>query len=199
MGIGSKKVRTLDLYQVSGLVDKATRAMRNANVLTPSPYLRVLWMCNVNLMVSHRTISQAQFKGSYCDLDRIARVMERVDRPDNPYVLAARSMATPVGVWGPLSAGVTRGSAGAGGSRAIHKHAFCKEVIDYLGKLVVSQGAGVGRPLQLFPWERRFIRGALRDGIEESALSVGRRKRQNGINRGVGCKRAGRPISDTTR
>ena len=47
-------------------------------------------------------------------------------------------------------------------------------VIDYLGKLPVTQGAGIGRPLDLFPWERRFIRGALADGVEEAALSLGR-------------------------
>ena len=88
MGIGSKKVRTLDLYQVSGLVGMATRAMRNADEDTESIFAGIVDVLSDG--VSPNDIA-AQFKGSYCDLDRIARVMERVDRPDNPYVLAARA------------------------------------------------------------------------------------------------------------
>ena len=49
-----------------------------------------------------------------------------------------------------------------------------EQVIEYLGGLSVTQGAGIGRPLDLFPWERRFIRGALASGVEEAALSVAR-------------------------
>ena len=47
-------------------------------------------------------------------------------------------------------------------------------VIDYLSGLKVTQGAGIGQNLALFPWEKRFLRGALAPGVEESALSVAR-------------------------
>ena len=48
-----------------------------------------------------------------------------------------------------------------------------KNIISYLATLMVSQGQGAGEPLQLYPWERKFIRGAFAtDG--DSALSVAR-------------------------
>ena len=49
-----------------------------------------------------------------------------------------------------------------------------KQVIDYLTTLKVTQGAGIGQNLDLFGWEKRFLRGALAPGVEESALSVAR-------------------------
>ena len=42
-----------------------------------------------------------------------------------------------------------------------HTSSLSGRVIDYLGGLRVTQGAGIGQPLDLYPWERRFIRGAL--------------------------------------
>ena len=52
--------------------------------------------------------------------------------------------------------------------------ALARRVIADIEGLEVTQGAGAGGPLQLFPWERRFIRGALRPGVREAGLSVGR-------------------------
>ena len=47
-------------------------------------------------------------------------------------------------------------------------------LIDYLGGLTITQGAGAGGPFNLLRWQRRFIRGAFRPGVSEAALSVGR-------------------------
>ena len=46
-------------------------------------------------------------------------------------------------------------------------------LIDYLETLEVTQGEGVGKPFPLFPWERRFVKGAFsRRG--NAGLTVGR-------------------------
>ena len=44
----------------------------------------------------------------------------------------------------------------------------------YIETLTISQGQGVGSPLRLLPWERRFLQGAFGPGVELAALSVGR-------------------------
>ena len=38
--------------------------------------------------------------------------------------------------------------------------------------LEVTQGTGLGALLKLFPWERRFIRGALRDAYDTASKAV---------------------------
>ena len=48
-------------------------------------------------------------------------------------------------------------------------------LMEYLGGLTVTQGPLAGQPLErLFPWERRFVRGAFREGVAEAGLSVWR-------------------------
>ena len=47
-------------------------------------------------------------------------------------------------------------------------------VVAYLAGLPVTQGAHVGEPFQVLPWERRFVRGAFAPGVRSAALSVGR-------------------------
>lgn len=47
-------------------------------------------------------------------------------------------------------------------------------VLDGLGKLTVTQGEGAGGRFVPFPWEKRFIRGALAPGRAWAALSVAR-------------------------
>ena len=42
------------------------------------------------------------------------------------------------------------------------QHTLPRAVLAYMGGLVVSQGEGLGAPLNLFPWELRFLRRALR-------------------------------------
>ena len=47
-------------------------------------------------------------------------------------------------------------------------------LIDFLGRLPVTQGQGAGSNLELQPWQRRFVRGAFAQGVDTAALSVGR-------------------------
>ena len=44
----------------------------------------------------------------------------------------------------------------------------------YIEGLTITQGRKAGRPFDLLPWERRFLRGAFRPGIADAALTVGR-------------------------
>ena len=72
-------------------------------------------------------------------------------------------MATRQGREGSVVGGTTSQTAGLAG-----------RVIADIEQLEVSQGEGVGGPLRLLNWERRFIRGALKPGVSESALTVAR-------------------------
>ena len=44
-----------------------------------------------------------------------------------------------------------------------------QRVETYLGALTVTQGALIGDPFRVLPWQKRFLRGALRPGRFESA------------------------------
>ena len=76
------------------------------------------------------------------------------------------------------------------------QHTLSLAVLDYLGGLTVTQGAGIGRPLELFPWERRFIRGALRSGVEEAALSVARGAGKTTLCAGLACAALDGPLAE---
>ena len=52
--------------------------------------------------------------------------------------------------------------------------AMTRRILEYCAKLEVTQGEGLGGPLRLFPWERRFLRGAFEPGVTSAALSVAR-------------------------
>ena len=48
-------------------------------------------------------------------------------------------------------------------------------LIDWIqSELTITQGQGVGQPMRLFAWEKRFIRGAFRPNVSSAALSIGR-------------------------
>ena len=49
-----------------------------------------------------------------------------------------------------------------------------KRLVRYIEDLEVSQGQGVGGPLRLFFWERRFLRNAFAPDVSSAGLSVGR-------------------------
>ena len=67
--------------------------------------------------------------------------------------------------------------------------------VDYRGGLRVTQGAGIGQNLDLYPWERRFIRGALAPGIEESALSIARGNGKTTLVAGLACASVAGPLA----
>ena len=53
------------------------------------------------------------------------------------------------------------------------KHTIVKELEAYIGGLVVPQGRFQGQPFKLFPWQRRFLRGAFGQP-DDAALTLGR-------------------------
>ena len=72
-------------------------------------------------------------------------------------------------------------------------------LLEYLGGLTVTQGPLAGQPLELYPWERRFVRGAFREGVAEAGVKCGARQRQDGIG-GRDCNGGfGRPTNPTAR
>ena len=75
------------------------------------------------------------------------------------------------------------------------QHTLSGRVIDYLGGLRVTQGAGIGGPLDLFTWERRFIRGALASGVAESAISVGRGNGKTTLVAALACAALDGPLA----
>lgn len=48
-----------------------------------------------------------------------------------------------------------------------------QSLLDYMARLTVTQGEGLGEPFPLFPWENRFIRGAFAPS-GHAALTMGR-------------------------
>ena len=60
------------------------------------------------------------------------------------------------------------------------------ELLDYIGGLVVTQGRRSGESFTILPWEKRFLRGAFREGVGSAALSIGR---GNGKTSSRGCGR----------
>ena len=58
---------------------------------------------------------------------------------------------------------------------------------DYIESLTVTQGTGAGSTFRLFPWERRFLRGAFADDAQESALSIGRGNGKTALVSAIGC------------
>ena len=60
-------------------------------------------------------------------------------------------------------------------------------LIDYLGSLEITQGAGAGKPFALLPWERRFIRGAFAQDARTAALTLGRGNGKSALVSGIGA------------
>ena len=47
-------------------------------------------------------------------------------------------------------------------------------VLAGIAKLPITQGAGAGKPFEVLPWERRFVKGVLKPGVSTAALTVAR-------------------------
>ena len=58
-------------------------------------------------------------------------------------------------------------------------------VIADIEALTVTQGQGVGLPFSVLKWESRFLRGALRAGVRNSALTVGRGNGKTSLVAGI--------------
>ena len=67
-------------------------------------------------------------------------------------------------------------------------------LLQYLGGLRVTQGRLAGQPLEVLPWQRRFIRGAFADGTQSAALSVGRGNGKTALLSGIACATLDGPL-----
>ena len=61
---------------------------------------------------------------------------------------------------------------------------FPKRIVEYLGGLILAGGDLDGLPLEVWPWERRFLRGAFRDD-SDVGLSVGRGNGKSALVAGI--------------
>ena len=66
-------------------------------------------------------------------------------------------------------------------------------LIAYLETLICTQGEGVGDPLELLPWQRRFLRGAF-GGPGDSALSIARGNGKTTLLAGVAAAFVNGPL-----
>ena len=51
---------------------------------------------------------------------------------------------------------------------------LAKELEAYVSGLTISQGRFAGQPFKVLPWQRRFLKGAFREGVQSSALTLAR-------------------------
>ena len=68
------------------------------------------------------------------------------------------------------------------------------DLIAYLGALRVTQGRRTGEAFTALPWQRRFIRGAFRDGVHSAALSVGRGNGKTALLSGIAAATLDGPL-----
>ncbi len=61
-----------------------------------------------------------------------------------------------------------------------------KALLDYLGRLTVTQGEGAGEAFRVLPWQSRFIKGAFAVS-GDAALSVGRGNGKSALVAGIAC------------
>ena len=86
--------------------------------------------------------------------------------------------------------GIKRSSHTALGSisaRRRGKSALFEAVRAYISGLTVTQGAGIGGPFRILPWETRFLRGALAPGVGEAALTVARGAGKSTLVAAIAC------------
>ena len=68
-------------------------------------------------------------------------------------------------------------------------------LIDYLSGLTVTQGRLAGQALAVLPWQRRFIRGAFRPGVQSAALSVARGNGKTALLSGIAAATLDGPLA----
>ena len=83
------------------------------------------------------------------------------------------------------------------------KSALFEAVRAYISGLQVTQGAGIGGPFRILPWETRFLRGALAPGVGEAALTVARGAGKSTLVAAIACAyldgdRTAAPASEIT-
>ncbi|MDE0201592.1 MAG: terminase large subunit [Rhodospirillaceae bacterium] len=66
----------------------------------------------------------------------------------------------------------------------------------YLRGLVIGQGRHAGEPFEVLRWQSRFLRGALAEGVSESALSVARGGGKSTLTAGIACAALDGPLAE---
>ncbi|MCY3677930.1 MAG: hypothetical protein F4Z31_12695 [Gemmatimonadetes bacterium] len=69
------------------------------------------------------------------------------------------------------------------------------DLLAYLGGLTVSQGRLAGERLRVFPWERRFVRGAFKPEVQSAALSVARANGKTTLTAGIAAATLDGPLA----
>ena len=65
----------------------------------------------------------------------------------------------------------------------------------YLAGLKVSQGRLSGRAFTVLPWQRRFLRGAFKSGVQSAALAISRSNGKTTFLAGVACAHLDGPLA----
>ena len=68
------------------------------------------------------------------------------------------------------------------------------DLIRYLSGLTVTQGRLAGQPFRVLPWQRRFVRGAFRPGVQSAALSVARGNGKTALLSGIAAATLDGPL-----
>ena len=76
-----------------------------------------------------------------------------------------------------------------------NSHTLPRQVAEYIEGLTVAQGRRVGQPVELFPWQRRFLRGAL--SVEgDAGISLGRGGGKSTFTAGIACAALDGPLAE---
>ncbi len=65
---------------------------------------------------------------------------------------------------------------------------------EYLSALTVTQGRRTGQPFEVLPWQRRFVSGAFKPGVQSAALSVARGNGKTALLSGIACSTLDGPL-----
>ena len=64
----------------------------------------------------------------------------------------------------------------------------------YLARLTITQGRHAGKPFDVLPWQRRFVRGGFAEGVATVALSVARGNGKTTLVAGIACAALDGPL-----
>lgn len=70
------------------------------------------------------------------------------------------------------------------------------ELIEYLSRLIISEGQGAGERMVLLPWQKRFVRGAFQQDVISAALSIARGNGKSTLVAGIACATLDGPLHE---
>ena len=70
-----------------------------------------------------------------------------------------------------------------------------QELFDYMERLIIGQGREAGQNLKLYPWQRRFLRGAFGQA-DDAALSLARGGGKTTFTAGIACATLDGPLAE---